>query len=372
MSYNFVSDFFFRTKQSDTSPHDKLLLPLTVALMVVIFVLSIFMHKDASLSLKIAHMSFSIFVPFAVYFSLALPISKASSHVYESGSAIIGDAALEEYSGSSIITFNDTDIFPSYCVKLKSVKVYGDSRIDKILYNASSIFARLGGPLSDVFSVSTMEIGTSDDVELVNCLDDGIEALVDGKRILVGKASFLAKYNIFARDDESDDKKYNHMYIAEDNFLSAKFYIKYSLDVDFENVIARMAGCGICAVLKTYDPNIDNELLARHIDTSKYPIRVVKLGVDDKSAEVADAISSGVVSISGAKSTVDATVTAERLYNIRSSTNSVKILALIIGVILSVFVTVFKISPFHSGIIVLYQLLWMIPTLISTKLYINR
>ena len=230
---NFVSDFFFRTKQSDTSPHDKVLLPLTVALMVVIFVLSIFMHKDASLSLKIAHMSFSIFVPFAVYFSLALPISKASSHVYESGSAIIGDAALEEYSGSSIITFNDTDIFPSYCVKLKSVKVYGDSRIDKILYNASSIFARLGGPLSDVFSVSTMEIGTSDDVELVNCLDDGIEALVDGKRILVGKASFLAKYNIFARDDESDDKKYNHMYIAEDNFLSAKFYIKYSLDVDF-------------------------------------------------------------------------------------------------------------------------------------------
>ncbi len=369
---NFISDFFSRTKQSDSSPHDKVLLPLTVALMVIIFVISLIMHHDASLALKSAHMSFSVFVPFAVYYSLALPISKASEHVYESGSAIIGDAALEEYSGSSIITFSDTDIFPSYCVKLKSVKVYGESRIDRILYNASSVFSKLGGPLSDVFSVSTIEIGTSDNVEIANCLEDGIEAYVDGRRILIGKSSFLAKYNIYARNDETDDNKYNHMFIAEGNFLSAKFYIKYSLDVDFENVIARMAGCGICGILKTYDPNIDNELLARYIDTTKYPIRVVKLGVSDQSAEVAETISSGVVSISGAKSTVDATVTAERLYNIRSSTNSVKILALIIGVIHSVFITIFKISPFHSAIIVLYQLLWMIPTLISTKLYIIR
>lgn len=368
----FIKDFFARTKQSDSCSQDKILIPLTIAMMIVLFVLSVVLHKDYSTALKIANMSFSIFVPFAVYFSFVLPISKASSMIYENGSAIIGTAALEEYSGSSIICFEDKDVFPSYCVKLKSVKVYGDSRIDKILYNASSVFSQIGGPLSDVFSLSTIEIGTSSDVELVACEDDGIEAIVEGKRILIGKMSFLSKYGIFARNDESDDNKYTHMYIAEDEFLCAKFYIKYSLDVDFENVISRMSACGICGVLKTYDPNIDDDLLSRYIDTNKYPVRVVKCKMGEDISSIQSELNSGIVSISGAKNTVDATVTCERLYNIRSSSNSVKILAMIIGMIICAFITVFNVTPLYSVFVVLYQLLWTIPNIISARLYINR
>lgn len=368
----FIKDFFARTKQSDSCTHDKILLPLTVAAMVIVFVVSLVVHKDASNALKIANMSFSVIVPFAVYFSLAFPVFKASESVYENGAAIVGDAALEEYSGSSIICFEDREVFPSYCVKLKSVKVYGESRIDRILYNASSVFSKLGGPLSDVFSLSTIEIGTSDDVEIILCDNDGIEAKVDGKRILVGKSSFLAKYDIFARKDESDKDDYCHMYVAEDDFLCAKFYIKYSLDVDFENVMVRMSGCGICAALKTFDPNINDIMLSKFIDTKKYPVRVIRNKVGEDIAFVQEEVNSGVISTSGAKSTIDATVTCERLYNIRSSSNTVKILSMIIGLIICGFITAFNVTPFCSVFVVLYQLLWMIPNLISSRIYLNR
>lgn len=364
----FVKDFFARTKQSDSSPQDKIILPLTVATMIIIFVVSLVMHGNASNALKIANMSFSAFVPFAVYFSLSFPISKASVSVYENGAAIVGDAALEEYSGASIICFEDKDVFPSYCVKLKSVKVYGDSRIDKVLYNASSVFSKLGGPLSDVLSLSTVEIGNSDDVEIIDAQPDGVEAVVDGKRILIGKASFLTKYEIFARKDESDTEDYCRMYIAEGDFLSAKFYVKYNLDVDFENVISRMAGSGICAVLKTFDPNIDDKMLSKHIDTAKYPIRVVKCKVGEEVGVVQDEVDSGVISTNGAKNTVEAAVTCERLYNICLSANTTKIVAMIIGIVISAFIAIFGVTPFYSVFIVLYQLLWMIPAIISGKL----
>ena len=57
---SFVKDFFARTKQSDSSIQDKILLPLTVAAMVIVFVVSLVIHKDASTALKIANMSFAV------------------------------------------------------------------------------------------------------------------------------------------------------------------------------------------------------------------------------------------------------------------------------------------------------------------------
>ena len=363
----FVKDFFARTKQSDSSSHDKIVLPLTVAMMIILFVISFVLNKDTSSALQIATMSFSAFLPFAVYFSLCFPISKATTTVYESGAAIVGDAALEEYSGASIISFEDKDIFPSYCVKLKSVKVFGESRIDRVLYYSSSVFSKLGGPLSDVFSLATIEIGTSDDVEIISADDDGIEAKVDGKRILVGKASFMSKFGIYPKNDESDTAEYAHMYIAEEDLLCAKFYIKYALDVDFENTAARMTECNICGIVKTFDPNIDDKMLASYIDTSKYPIKVLKCKPGDDIGVVQEELDSGIVSIGGAKNAVDATVTCERLYNIKSTVNLIKIVSMIIGMLICMLIAIFGVSGMYSMFVVLYQLLWMLPALILGK-----
>ncbi len=366
----FIKSFFARAKQVDSSSQDKIVLPLALAAMVVMFIISLVVKKDASFAFKVANMSFSVFLPFAVYFSLCYPMNKAALSVYESGAAIVGNAALEEYSGSSIISFEDRDVFPSYCVKLKSVKVYGNSSIDKVIYNTASVFSRVGGPLCDVFSLSTVETGSSDDVELVRVSDDGIEATVDGKRVLVGLPSFMSEYGINVRVDENDSEGVSRLYIAEGEELCAKFYIKYNLDVDFENVITRMTSIGICAVLKTFDPNINDKMLSSLIDTSKYPIRVIRGKIGECFVDVSDEIDCGIVSVNGAKSTVDAIVTCERLYNIRSSANNVKIVSMVIGMILSAFVAFFSLTPFASLIVVLYQLLWTIPSLVSGKLYL--
>ena len=366
----FVKSFFARTKQVDSSTQDKIVLPLAAAAMIVMFVISLVIGKNASTALKVANMSFSAFLPFAVYFSLCYPTSKASRSVYENGAAIIGNAALEEYSGSSIISFEDRDVFPSYCVKLKSVKIYGNASIDRVLYNTASVFSKVGGPLCDVFSLSTVEIGSSDDIELVRAAEDGLEALVDGNRILVGLPSFMGEYGINVRVDENDSEDISRLYVAEGDELCAKFYIKYNLDVDFENVMTRMTSCGICAVLKTFDPNINDKMLASFVDTSKYPIKVIRGKIGDDFIEIHDELDSGIISTSGSKSTVDAIVTCERLYNIRSSANNVKIVSMIIGMILSAFIAIFGITPFSSLIVVLYQLLWMIPALVSGKLYL--
>lgn len=364
----FVKDFFARTTQTDSSAQDKIVLPVAFASMVIVFILSIALNKNASYAFKISNMAFSVLLPFAVYLSYCFPISKASKTLYENNSAIVGSAAIKEYSGTSIISLEDRDIFPSYCVKLRSVKVYGKSRIDEVLYNASSVFSKLGGPLSDVFSLSTIEIGCSENVEIVCAEDDGIEALVDSNRILVGSPAFLSKYQIYAKKDENDTEDYCRMYLAVGDILCAKFYIKYSLDVDFENMMSRVKSCGICTVLKTFDPNIDDKMLSKFVDTSKFPIRVVKCKIGDSLGEVKDEIDSGIISTGNTKNTVEAAVICENLYNIHSSSNSVKVIAMAVGVLLSVLVAIFNIAPLCSLYVALYQLLWAIPAIVSGKI----
>ena len=134
--------------------------------------------------------------------------------------------------------------------------------------------------------------------------------------------------------------------------------------------MSRITACGICAVLKTFDPNIDDKMLSGFIDTNKYPIKVVKCSIGEEFGIVHDELDTGIVSTGNAKNTVEATVTSEYLYNIRNSANNVKIVSMIIGIILCMFVAFFKVNPFASVIVAAYQLLWAIPALISGKLYL--
>ena len=107
-------------------------------------------------------------MPAAMIVAGCYPFYRANRAAYENESTIIGEGSVDEYSGASVVSFDDVNVFPSTNVKVHNVKLYNNSRIDKVLYYAASVFSKTGGPLADVFEIATMETGHSNEVEILD------------------------------------------------------------------------------------------------------------------------------------------------------------------------------------------------------------
>ncbi|MBE6563703.1 MAG: hypothetical protein E7655_00260 [Ruminococcaceae bacterium] len=355
----------------------KVILPLALLTGVVFGIVAGALAKDAYSGLSAGYIAFLLCLPFSVLFTFSYPFYKASEEAFEVDSAIVGEEALEEYSNASVISFEDKDVFPSYGVKVKSVKVYGENRIDQVLYCAASLFRKVGGPLADVFDMATLELGHSDDVELIEAADDGLEMTVDGNHVFVGRASYMRanRYSpIYDPDDDSleNSGEVSIMYMVSNDEIIAKMYIQYMVDPDFEFTLKQLYKAGMCVGIKTFDPNINDRLLNMRIPASKYPVKLLRCrDLSDVNVTMPKA-DSGIVSKNSPRCLLQALAMCGKVLHVEKTSIVIKGISVFLAILIMVFLLVFGQVASVSGLyIALYQLFWIIPTYIMAKLYIK-
>ncbi|MBR6681768.1 MAG: hypothetical protein IKL40_02155 [Clostridia bacterium] len=365
----------FRSRMNSYSKNNSIiniLIPVVVALGIVFFIISTVIF-DAKTAFSAAYLAFILAAPFSLLLSFSYPFYSASKKAFEDDSAIIGSVSLEEYSHANTLSFEDRDVFPSYGVKVKSIKVYGDSRIDKILYNAAAVFKKVGGPLADVFDMATHELDGSDNVEIIDIAKDGIESIVDGQHIYVGRASYLRTNNFVPMYEPDDDAIEDSgdaciMYMVCNDEVAAKMYVQYIIDPDFEYTLRQLYKAGICIGIKTFDPNIDDRLLGSKIRITKYPVRILRgRNLDDMSVPE-ESSDSGLVSRNSPKSLLQAFALCNKVLNTAKAGIMVKMLSIVFSVLLMAFLLVFASqTTIPSLYVALYQLFWMIPVYLISK-----
>lgn len=326
--------------------------------------------------LSLGALVFALTLPASLMFSYSYPFYRAVKKAFADDSTIVGDGSLTEYDGANTISFDDKDVFPSYSVKVKSIKVYGDSRIDKILYDVASIFKVLGGPLSDVFEMATFELGHSEDVEIITIDDDGIEAVVDGQHICVGKAEFMRSRSFEPIYDSSDEMQESTgdssiMYLATGDEINAKMYIRYLIDPDFEFTLNELYRAGLCVGIKTFDPNINDRLLGQKIEVARYPVKVLRChSLDDMNVTTEEA-DSGIVSRSSSRSLLGAFMLCSKVLYTRKLSLIVKVLSVVIGLLLTTFLLLFGgITSIPSVYVALYHLVFTLLIFAFSRAYI--
>lgn len=372
----FVKGFYERMNAYSKS-HSviTILLSASVALGLVFFIVATVVH-DVKTAFSFGYLAFLISVPCCALLAFSLPFYRASKKAFEDDSAIIGDVSLDEYAQANTLSFDDKDVFPSYGVKVKSIKVYGDSRIDRILYNSASVFSLIGGSLADVFDTATHELGNSDNVEIIEIAKDGIEALIDGQHVYIGKATYLKSHDYAPVTEPDDDAletsgEASIMYMVCDDVVSAKMYVQYTIDPDFEFALRRLYKAGICIGIKTLDPNVDDKLLGSKVKITKYPVRILRCKTLEEASTPQDEADSGVVSKSGPRSLLNAFVLCSKVLYANKTNMTVKILSVAFSVLLMAFLLVFgKVTAIPSIYVVLYQLFWMIPVYLISKFYV--
>ncbi len=371
---DFVDGFFNRISgMKVVKPSVGLAIPIVVILAAAFTVLS-FMKSDSLYeSATMAFMAAMFIVPTVSFVIYSYPFYKASRDSYENNSAVIGETSLTEYSSSAVISFEDKEVFPSSGVKVTSIKVYGNNRIDEIIYKLSSAFIKVGGPLADVLKQATHELGHSDNVELLSVEDDGFAVSVDDIQTYIGKSAYMERHDYDPPYDhegrlQEQEGSVGVMYVAYGGQLAAKVYVRYNIDYEFEKILSQLNRTGLCVGIKSFDPNIDDVLLSKKIKTAKYPVKVVRSKNVEDIPHSVEKCSSGIVSTGSVKALLRTVAACERTSGVIKTGLIVKVLSMLIGVVVMSLIYAFgDIMTVSSLYITLYQLFWAIPVLLISK-----
>lgn len=374
---DFVDGYFWRTRTKGTVSRSVIGLAtvISIALAVVVAVYAFITKSAYPVNVGFAVLSAS--VPASMVIVGCYPFYRANRRAYDSDSTIIGEGSVEEYSGVGVISFDDVNVFPSYSVKVRNVRLFNNSRIDKVLYYAASVFSATGGPLADVFEVATMETGHSENVQILETGTGYIEADVNGKSIMFGRAQALAKHGILIPDEVISENTElpadcSVMYMIYQRKLVAKMIVNYVLDPDFEYVLKQLTGSGMCVCVKTFDPNIDEEMIMRQLPQNNYAMRVIKYKNTEEITKYAQHAEGGIVSRNNTKSLLHTVSSCDKILSAQKTGFVIGVISAILNaVIMAVVLMAGSFSSMYSVYIVLCQMFWLIPVVITTKLIVR-
>ena len=374
---SFIDGFFTRT---DKEPYygtriiTGILGPFLAA--IVVALLSVFFgDSDWIASLGAGVTTFLLCLPGTLLFTYSIPYYRAEKAAYDDDGAIIGEDVLDEFASTAILVYDDDEVFNRYGAKVRSVKIYGNNRIDKVIYNSASVFNGLGGLLGNVFRVAAGELGYSDNVEYTEIVDGGISATVDGVPVSVGSREYIESKGINIPDDHSAENyggDVSVMYLSCGNIASAKMYISYELEPEFENVSKELDEAGICLGVNSIDPNITEEMLRQKLPENRYPIKVLRRQGRSEPADGEERrINSGIIARGSAKSLLSSVLLCDKVRHLIKTNTVVKLITMILGAALS---AVLVISGNHSNMLSIfvgiYQVLCYLPIIIITRLYV--
>ena len=374
---DFVDGFFTRLQTPD--PTTNLFMSCAMGIVVALSVLfGVFTGVRGGSGIEIARVvivSLCTMAPLSIFLGFAYPFWRANVASRDFDSTIIGESSLTEYANASIVTFDDKNVFPSYSVKVQNIRIYNNARIDRVMYYAASVFAKAGGPLQDVFEVATIEMGHSDNVNIFDTDRGFLAAEVDGVNILFGSAKALAERGlkiprtVFDEDADMSDEL-SIMYMFREDRLVAKMYIQYVMDGDIELILGQFQNSGLYVCVRTFDPNIDERMIAHKVNMKRIPLKVVRYASTEN--ETAEKASSGLVTCGSPKSLLQVISYCDKVLHTKKTNIALYILAMLIGAAVMVLLTLSgSIGIMTSLYIALYQLLWLVPMLVSSKMFIR-
>lgn len=314
---------------------------------------------------------FFMAMPLSLLYVFYAPLTTLSTGARGNNTAVMGERALDEYTPPSVVTFQDSEVFPPESVQLVGVKVFGDSDLSKVIGYASAVFCATGGSLGEMFSLIVSDTGYTADMDFITVSENGVEAAVDGELVLIGSRDFLKEAGIRIPSTERDlASDAAIMYMAISREAVARMEISYEMDEDFESIARNLFRSGVCVAIKTFDPNINRAFMERQIRwDGDMPLAVIR-GKEKKDRILhREAAESILLSRTkrGLFETVKFCRTSRHLIQIGVGLAVLSLLAA--APIYWLILKMIGIGQVTSLNIMIYQLIWLLPTLVITKFF---
>jgi hypothetical protein len=159
------------------------------------------------------------------------------------------------------------------------------------------------------------------------------------------------------------------MFLASENEVIAKVYIKYEITADFYDIIKNIKKINACLCIRTFDPNIDDELISKLGNIKKYPVKVLKLKNPADIYETPERVEAPAISKESLKSLINTILIAGRTKTVLKSNVLIQMFAFAASLILSVVLGIAgQLWGLNAGHLFLLQSFWMLPVLLFQEL----
>lgn len=363
----FVSGFYSNAyRRAEKSKNNLIILAISFGIALVSGAVMLFIPLGGAVSaLSTFALTVALSMPAFTILSHKIPYFDAEREAISDNSAIIGEAALVDYSDVDVVAFDDTEVFGPDDVTLKSAS---DRRSDYLdtMRKMASLFAAVGGPLSRVFeNALNKKYAPASDVAVE---DDGISGIVDGERVMAGTAQYMKRHKV--RIPASHDIKVGStrvIYAASNSEFFATFTVHYSFSEEFALLLSAMREKGIVPLVYTRDFNINNDFM-RVLTGGSDVIRVMRKYTPIEEQKIYSRINSSMV-INGEKtSAINLILTAKKYVHLQSVIAVTELSAAAVGAGLAVMIAFSNmISSLPTALLSVWQLGWSVALAISSR-----
>ena len=324
-----------------------------------------------SMAVKIFSTSLLVSLPAGYFVALTRPAALLEKRLHMVGAVICGWQGVKKLCGRAVVPLRDKDLFPRGSTKLNGIKFYSDrTPAEVVSYTASLIFAAGGGLVPLFRNLLASRDGTEYPVENFRDYErGGIGGEVNGEPVLLGTLDFLEDMGVEIPQGTMVNQA---IYVSIDGQLAAVIAISYAKMRSASAGLVSLCGCRKLKTLLL----AGDFMMTDNFIREKFAIRTRRLILPPKEERTELAARKA-----DPESDVLALVTRDDLVSTAYAiTGSMSLrtacrLGSIIGIVGGIIGIVIMLALSYLGSeelltparVILYQLVWMIPSLLATE-----
>lgn len=329
------------------------------------------MLHGTSMAVKIFSTSLLVSVPAGYFVALTRPAALLERRLHMVGAVICGWQGVKKLCGRAVVPLRDKDLFPRGSTKLNGIKFYSDRPPAQVVsYTASLIFAAGGGlvPLFRNLLVSRNAI----EYPVEGFRDygrGGIGGEVNGEPVLLGNLEFLQDMGVEIPQGTMVNQA---IYVSIDGQLAAVIAISYAKMRSASAGIVSLCGCRKLKTLLLAGDFMMTDSFIRE----KFSIRTRRLILPPQEARAelaarkanpeADVLA--LVTRDDLVSTAYAITGSMALRRACRLGSFIGILGGITGIVIMLLLSYLGATELLTPArVILYQLVWLVPSLLATE-----
>ena len=204
-----------------------------------------------------------------------------SNALNEYGSRVCGYEGAAMAFGANTMVMEASDLFGKNGCEMHGIKTFDNAKVDDAIIQAAAVMIQTKSPLAHVFD--DVIIGKQSILPRADKISyedrQGTSAWIYNKKILVGNRTMLKNHGVPV-PSESFEKKHSIrgrkvLYLSIDSKLTAMFVISYSADPNLKRELRKLEKSGITILVKSTDPYINEDSIAKLFNLPKGFIRVL-------------------------------------------------------------------------------------------------
>ena len=364
----FVKNFFHNTNSSiNIGKFMGIYLTISIFVPMIFAVISAVKQDNASVLTMYWGVGVMLMLPVGILCAYSVPFYIGNKRLFDDDAAIIGEEAVNEFAQMDVAVVNDTTAFPPQNIKVQEFYAYNGYTIEKVYYYAANGFSLVGGPLAEMFeAASNQKILASKRVMFLCSGRSYLCVKIDNEKVIFADKFGMTSQGIKIGNERDVDSSVSVMYVAVNGVLAAKLFLKYEIDSEFLRIVKLLNKNGTGVGIRSFDPNLNNELIKKATSFKKRDLRVIKLSTINEVAKPTERKDAKIATKGMSRSLIKAIPVCKKILYARKVIKAIKIIASIGGAVLLGLWVFGKLNFVYSAHIVGYHMLFVVAMVLAS------